>query len=320
MHILAVDDDPVILELISEVVPAMGNHTVTTVDSAQTALDYLCSDTAQPVDCFLLDIKMPGMNGIELCDALRQSGHFTFVPIIMLTAMSDKASIDGAFAAGASDFVRKPFEMFELEHRIRRAESRTEHLRQQLEALERDGDSARKPGLLEQIQVYDVDNMIDYFALENYVPMLSRRSLFGSVVLGFHIREVEDIYGMCTNTEFRGLIADVAETISDALRDYQFLMAYAGNGTFLCVIEECRVPKRTILVDQINFQLQRLDIQVPTPRGLPVRICCGEMVRLLGHTPGSISTALIDARGRAEANGRALEREFDSLFIMPSSA
>ena len=314
VNILAVDDDPIILEIIVEVVRAMGDHNITAVESGAEAIEFLNANSDRKIDCFILDIQMPGMDGIELCRLLRGSGAFPLTPIIMLTAMSDKRHIDAAFAAGANDYVVKPFEVFELQNRIRQAERRAKTLGPQLSELAPEADLSRKPGLLEHIQIFDVDNLIDYFALENYVPLLSRRSLFGSVVMGFHIRHIADIHERSTSLQFRGLIEDVAETISDHLRPYQFLMSYAGNGTFLCVLEENQIPNRKTLVDNINISLNQLDMQVPTPRNLPVRICSGEMVRLLGYRPDAIESALVVARTHAERTATDAERDFDDFW------
>lgn len=314
MHILAVDDDPIILEIIAEVVRAMGDHTITTAESAAEAIRILGADDST-VDCFLLDIQMPETDGIELCRALRASGDFTHTPILMLTAMSDKAHIDAAFAAGANDYVVKPFEVFELQRRIRQAERRADLAEEQIDAEQSTADLTRKPGLLEQVRIFDVDNVIDYFALENYVPLLSRRDMFGSVVLGFHIRQIAEIHGMSDALQFNGLIEDVAETISDHLRPYQFLMSYVGGGTFLCVIEEADIPSQGALVDQINIAIARLELPVPTPRNLPVRLCCGEYVRLLGYRADAVDGALVQARLSAEQTASQLEREFDEIWM-----
>ena len=320
MYILAVDDDPIILELVVEVVRAMGDHTIKGVGSGAEAIEFLAENPDVKVDCFLLDIQMPGMDGITLCNALRTSGAFPRTPIVMLTAMSDKAHIDAAFAAGANDYVVKPFEVFELQTRIRQAEKRAAALEAQMEDITPEEDMARKPGLLEQIHIYDVDNVIDYFALENYVPLLSRRSLFGSVVFGFQIRHIEKIHELATSLQFRGLIADVAETISDHLRPYQYLMSYAGNGTFLCVLEENKIPNRKSLTDNINIAINRLEMQVPTPRGLPVRVCCGDMVRLLGYRRDLIENALVVARTQAEQTAADMDRDFDNMWFYGRTA
>ncbi|MFK5998799.1 MAG: response regulator, partial [Rhodobacterales bacterium] len=66
MRILSVDDDPIILELLAAVLVSMGHTDVTTAGSATEALEIV-KDDPEPFDCFLLDIQMPGIDGIQLC-------------------------------------------------------------------------------------------------------------------------------------------------------------------------------------------------------------------------------------------------------------
>src|SRR4051812_4918412 len=65
-------------------------------------------------DVVMADINMPSMNGYQVCQALRDAQDTARVPIIMVTGRSDEASARQAFAAGASDFMTKPFSLAQL--------------------------------------------------------------------------------------------------------------------------------------------------------------------------------------------------------------
>lgn len=67
-------------------------------------------------DIILLDLMLPKMNGLEVCEALRESGNKT--PIIMLTALDSKEDMLTGFRYGADDYVTKPFDLFILEARM----------------------------------------------------------------------------------------------------------------------------------------------------------------------------------------------------------
>ncbi|WP_372841117.1 two-component system response regulator, partial [Phaeovulum sp.] len=84
MRILAVDDDPVFLEQILAGLGTLGYRDVVTAQSAEQALGWI--DKASPAfDCFLLDIKMPGTSGIELCARIRKLQIYRRTPIVMVT-------------------------------------------------------------------------------------------------------------------------------------------------------------------------------------------------------------------------------------------
>jgi two-component system, OmpR family, KDP operon response regulator KdpE len=112
VKVLAVDDEPQILRALRTSLTARG-HDVSTAPNGETALDLL-SD--REVDLVVLDLGLPGIDGIEVIRRLRT---WSSVPVIVLTvrdAPSDKVS---ALDAGADDYVTKPFAMDELLARMR---------------------------------------------------------------------------------------------------------------------------------------------------------------------------------------------------------
>jgi CheY-like chemotaxis protein len=124
MKILAADDEPIILDSLSPFLEAVGPHDLTAVASGQDAINLLARPDAPHFDCFLLDIQMPGIDGMALARHIRQQPLYATAPIVMLTAMSEKRYIDRAFCAGATDYVTKPFDLTELRGHIDMAEQR----------------------------------------------------------------------------------------------------------------------------------------------------------------------------------------------------
>jgi len=111
-RILVVDDDTALAEMIGIVLRTEGFDPVFCEDGAQ-ALDIF--RTARP-DLVLLDLMLPGLDGIEVCGRIRaESG----TPVIMLTAKSDTADVVKGLEAGADDYMVKPFNPKELVARIR---------------------------------------------------------------------------------------------------------------------------------------------------------------------------------------------------------
>ncbi|MEM6448642.1 MAG: response regulator, partial [Cyanobacteria bacterium P01_D01_bin.123] len=103
-QILAVDDDPEFLETVRAILQPWG-FALTTLNDATQAWHYL--ERIQP-NAILLDIEMPAMSGIELCQAIRCDERYWNIPILILTALRDTQTIQRVFAAGADDYVNKP--------------------------------------------------------------------------------------------------------------------------------------------------------------------------------------------------------------------
>jgi two-component system, OmpR family, response regulator MtrA len=118
-RILVVDDDPALAEMLTIVLRGEGFDTAVVGDGtkAMPALRELKPDLV------LLDLMLPGMNGIDVCKAIRgESG----VPIVMLTAKSDTVDVVLGLESGADDYVVKPFKPKELVARVRARLRRTE--------------------------------------------------------------------------------------------------------------------------------------------------------------------------------------------------
>jgi DNA-binding response OmpR family regulator len=120
VNILLVEDDFDVAQNICEFFEAAGH----TVEWAPDGLIGLEAATREGRDMIILDIALPRMSGIDLCQRLRELG-FTSVPILMLTARDDLEDKVTAFRVGADDYVVKPFALEELQSRadalIRRA-------------------------------------------------------------------------------------------------------------------------------------------------------------------------------------------------------
>lgn len=107
-----VDDDLALAEMIGIVLGSEGFHVRTCSDGAQ-ALDAFHQENP---DLILLDLMLPGMDGIEICTRIRRESD---VPIVMLTARTDTADVVAGLEAGADDYVPKPFKPKELVARVR---------------------------------------------------------------------------------------------------------------------------------------------------------------------------------------------------------
>lgn len=113
MIILVVDDEPAVRQALQRALGFEG-YTVHTAEDGRGALDAML---AEPVDAVLLDVTMPGVDGLEVCRRLRSAGDRT--PILMLTARHATADRVAGLDAGADDYLVKPFALEELLARVR---------------------------------------------------------------------------------------------------------------------------------------------------------------------------------------------------------
>lgn len=115
-RILIVDDEEDVLELVRYNLERSGYHVVTAASGEQA----LAMTKKQPPDLIVLDLMLPGIDGLEVCKKLKNDVKTEAIPIIMLTAKGEEADIVTGLELGADDYVTKPFSPKVLIARIRR--------------------------------------------------------------------------------------------------------------------------------------------------------------------------------------------------------
>lgn len=192
--ILIIDDEEMILSMMEK---CLGEEfSVYTAENAKKALELL---NVIP-DIILLDINMPEMDGLELCQLIR--GHIS-CPIIFLTARVTEQDVIRGLSVGGDDYITKPFRMDELLARI------SAHLRRE-----------ERKGTAENLR-FDEELIIDYN---------SRTVFYGKEQMDFSNKEFEIIRFLSQNA---GMVFD-RETI------YEKLWGYNGEGDSIVVKEHIR--------------------------------------------------------------------------------
>lgn len=115
IHILAVDDDPVNLNVLKSILSTEA-YEITLVNSADKALQLLNSEQW---DLLIADVMMPHMSGYDLTRKVREQYSLSELPVLLLTARTQPSDIYAGFLAGANDYVTKPVDGLELKYRIR---------------------------------------------------------------------------------------------------------------------------------------------------------------------------------------------------------
>ncbi|MBE9204448.1 hybrid sensor histidine kinase/response regulator [Synechocystis salina LEGE 06099] len=220
--LLVVDDDPDNFDVIDALLADRG-YELNYADSGQQAIDSL--DTFQP-DLLLLDVMMPGLSGIEVCQTIRASARWRTLPIIMVTALDSKLSLANCLAAGADDFISKPLNGLELQARIQAML----RLKRQYDALE---------NLLQQREsmvhmiVHDLRNPLTNLILGiqilqrgNYAPPLPTERLDRLLHAGQQIQHLVDDMLVVSKQEHGKIRLDYQEVdllalVTTVLDDYE---------------------------------------------------------------------------------------------------
>lgn len=114
-RVLVADDEPHIRRVLTTILSRSG-YVVDEADSGTTALVLWHGE--QVYDAVLLDLMMPGATGLEVLEEIRAGEHGVHTPVIILTAKGQDADRKAAFAAGADDFMTKPFSPKKLVARL----------------------------------------------------------------------------------------------------------------------------------------------------------------------------------------------------------
>ena len=112
--VLVADDDPDILDLVRYRLERSG-YAVATADNGADAV-RLASELSPALA--VLDVMMPGLTGFDVTRRLREDPQTVRIPVILLTARAQEADVQEGFAAGADDYLRKPFSPRELSARV----------------------------------------------------------------------------------------------------------------------------------------------------------------------------------------------------------
>lgn len=282
MKILIVDDDDFALDLLEAALQGAGYSELTMAASGAEAL-AIVEVAKTPFDVFLLDIQMPGMNGIELCARIRSLPDYGSAPIIMITAMQERHFIDHAFAAGAMDYINKPFDPVELGVRIGIAS----RLSLQAHRIE---EYATETALIkartgvgaafeadQPVTIFDVPRVISMTAMENYLLRLSFWMCMKSKSVVFSIPGFGTIHAQTSPSDLYDILCDTADAITKGLKHTNHLVTYVGDGHFIAVVNGRNVALNAETLWTIQSELEQALPVLSTGVQCPVTLNMGEV-------------------------------------------
>lgn len=118
MLILIIDDSEGSRALLKAILRKYGYNNLKTAESADVAFKKHLLPDCSPPDLILMDILMPGLDGISATHMIKSRQELRDIPIVMVTGKQDKQTLESAFQAGAMDFINKPINQVELLARV----------------------------------------------------------------------------------------------------------------------------------------------------------------------------------------------------------
>lgn len=179
MNILLVEDEANIASMVCKGLTEDG-YTVSVAPDGNIGLQM---SATHPYDLYIIDIMLPGINGLELCRQIRKTKNKH--PILMLTALGTTENIVTGFEYGADDYMVKPFKFAELRARIRaltrRSSGHTEENKIRIASLELDQDAKRVKREDNEIILTSTEYRLLEYLLKNQGKVVSRMDLLENV-------------------------------------------------------------------------------------------------------------------------------------------
>ena len=292
MKIIAVDDDLVTLDLLSECLQQGGYEHVTLMSSPAKVVKKL-NDTAIAYDCILLDIEMPGKDGIQLCAEIRQQPRYMNTPIIMITQNRQHAAIETAFSNGATDYVTKPFGFFEVLTRIKVAERLIQERQAAMDgylSVRKQDEGGAHPGRVACEPVADVrkfaqakigkDKFLPLGVFQNYLDQVTGADTCDTDLLAIKLHQIDEIFANSTAEEFLGLLESAGAAVHSEFAPQKVFVAHVGNGILLCACKHSAVQDLNATEQALEASLMAGALPDVCRRSISLQVSAGKPFRL----------------------------------------
>lgn len=317
MGILIVDDSLDSRMLIKAFLNAEGYSDVILAESAQDAFNKLGIDNTdsaiRDVDLILMDVFMPGIDGIKACSRIKEVEKLKDVPVIMVTGSTEVEDMQLSFSSGAVDYITKPISKIELLARVR-STLRLKH--------EMDSRKARERELMELTKQLEATNLIlqrishtdGLTGIQNrryYDERLEqewRRAERDNVAIALLLIDIDffkaynDTYGHQAGDE---CLKTVAHTLQEVLKRPADFVARYGGEEFVAVLPETELDGALKLAETMRSGVEALGIPHAASKvAAVVTISLGVAVIVPANAKGSSYSMLVNEADRALYNAK----------------
>ncbi len=271
--ILIVDDSQPITVMISGMLEREGFSDVVCVKSAQDALEFLGIDDPekepQPVDLILMDVVMPGMDGVEACRIIKEHDQLRDVPVLMVTMKDETEILEKAFEAGAIDYIVKPVHKVEFLARVRSALKLKKEMDRnkewEKELLEVTCKLERANRQLQQLSF--VDPLTGIGNRRYFDEMLQsewNRAIRGSNPISFLMIDIDnfkDYNDCCGHQTGDECLVKVSQALSDAMKRSGDFVARYGGEEFAVVLPNTDMDGAVVIADRMVENVAGLNLK-----------------------------------------------------------
>lgn len=272
MSILIVDDSQDDLSLLEHILKEADYNDLLLAKSAAEAFHLLNMNDPpndnEHVDLILMDIIMPEIDGIKACRTIKEHSHLQGIPVIMVTAVTETKELQLAFAAGAVDYVTKPFNKIELLARVRSAlklkyemDARKAHEKELIE-LTRQLEAANK--MLERLSYMDgLTGIPNRRYFDEFIGQEWKRAMRDATPVSLiladidHFKAFNDTYGHQAGDD---CLRQIAKAFNSAVRRPGDIAARYGGEEFIVVLSGTDMAGAVSVAETIRLRVVELGI------------------------------------------------------------
>ncbi len=290
--VLIVDDEPLNIQVLSQALSPW--YRIKAATSGVTALEIASSD--DPPDLILLDIKMPEMDGYEVCQQLKKKRSTTHIPVIFITGKNSAEDETRGLELGAMDYITKPFSVPIVMARVRNQVM----LKVKTDMLE---------------ELISTDSLTEVANRRRFDLVLSeewRRGIRSNEPMSLlmidldHFKQINDNYGHPAGDS---CLKQIAQTLNQSMRRSADTLARFGGEEFAAIVPNCDFESAMNLAEKMRSDVENLVITLPnTQKELTITTSIG--VASGRARRDSSQNKLLDAADeqlyRAKSEGRNL--------------
>jgi two-component system, cell cycle response regulator len=251
MKVLIADDEQVSRRMLQALLTMWG-YEVVSVGDGKAALDQLKSPDAPRIA--LLDWEMPGLNGVDVCTAVRRDRPEPYTYMLLITSREGKENIVKGLESGADDYVIKPWDSEELKARLRTAQ----RILQLEDRLVEAGETLRFKATHDHLTfLLNRGAIVDLLERELVRTLREKGNTVVMLTDLDHFKSVNDTFGHMAGDE---VLRETARRLLGSVRSYDFVGRYGGE-EFLLVLNNCDTSQALPRAEEVRKSIAASPMQ-----------------------------------------------------------